>query len=381
MTSERYIANKTEPLLQVPDPRGQLVTSLTKIVRGCAPRKLPWTDTFKSQPQGLWTGPTSLAYLFLWLSHTHPNLEIDGKLPIDWCHAYLDCGQQDIPSAAGLNGWGVKNEYLAYNTVKASATKDIQYVFKLRDAVANGFECPELDNEHLSGRAGTLALLRIVRHWVPHAAAVVQECMTLLITTIIERIPWRFHGHSYIGAAHGSIGIITQIVLCEPYRAREVIIESEISKLVDLQAADGHWFITEDPELGESDLVHYCHGSPGFVLSLLKMRPSLSPALQERVDVAVEKGQKEVWEKGLLRKEPNLCHGITGNMLALTDWKQREHFLAHATAEKVEEGKKNGDFIAGDDRFGLLWGEGGRAWGWMMLDSREELGYPSYTDI
>jgi hypothetical protein len=88
-----------------------------------------------------------------------------------------------------------------------------------------------------------------------------------------------------------------------------------------------------------------------------------------------------VWEKGLLRKEPNLCHGITGNMLALTNWKQREHFLAHATAEKIEEGKKNGGFIAGDDRFGLLWGEGGRAWGWMMLDSREELGYPSYTDI
>jgi hypothetical protein len=68
-------------------------------------------------------------------------------------------------------------------------------------------------------------------------------------------------------------------------------------------------------------------------------------------------------------------------MLALTDWKQREHLLAHATAEKVEEGKKNRGLIAGDDRIGLLWGEGGRAWGWMMLDSRTELGYPSYTDI
>jgi hypothetical protein len=175
----------------------------------------------------------------------------------------------------------VKNEYLAYNTVKASATKDIQYFLKLRDAVVSGFECPELDNEHLSDRAGTLALLRIVRYWVPEAATIMQECMAPLITTIIERIPWNFHGHSYIGAAHGSIRIITHIVLCEPYRAREVIIEFEISKLLDLPAVDGHWFVTEDPRLGSPDLVHYCHGSPGFIVSLLKIRPFLSPALQE----------------------------------------------------------------------------------------------------
>ena len=287
MTSERYIVNKTDPSLEVSDPRNELIISLTKIVRDCPPRELPWTDTFKPQPQGLWTGPTSLAYLFLWLSRTHPDLHIDGKSPTAWCHAYLECGQQDIPSAAGLNGWGVKNEYLAYNAVKAAATKDLQCVYKLRDAIVNGFECPDADNEHLSGRAGTLALLRIVRHWVPQASDIVQECMASLITTVLEQRPWRFHGHSYIGAAHGSIGIITQIVLCEPHRGRDAIIESEISKHLDLQAADGHWFITEDPGLGSPDLVHYCHGSPGFVMSLLKIRPFLPPALQERVDVAV----------------------------------------------------------------------------------------------
>jgi hypothetical protein len=380
MALERFIANKIVPLLRVSDPQAQLIASLTKIVRACGPRKLPWKDAFKPEPQGLWTGPTSLAYLFLWLSRTHPNLEIDGNSPVDWCHAYLDCGQEDIHSAAELNGWGIKNEYFAYNTVKASVTQDSQYVLKLRYAIATGFECPDADNEHLSGRAGTLALLRIVRYWVPQATPVVQECMALLNAAIIERMPWKFQGHSYIGAAHGSIGIITQIVLCEPERAREAIIESEISRHLDLQAADGHWFITEDPSLGSPDLVHYCHGSPGFLISLLKIRPFLSQVLQQRVDIAVEKGQKEVWEKGLLRKEPNLCHGIIGNMLALTDWKQREHFMAHATAGKIEEGKDNGEFVAGDDPFGLLWGEGGRAWGWMILDSRKELGYPSYTD-
>src|ERR1700761_3883169 len=119
MSSERYLPNINATLLQVSDPLYQLILSLTKIVRGSAPKK-PWTDTFKPQPQGLWTGPTSLAYLFLWLSVTHPNLRIDGKLPIEWCHAYLDCGPEDIASAAGQNRWGVKNEYLCYHAVKAS---------------------------------------------------------------------------------------------------------------------------------------------------------------------------------------------------------------------------------------------------------------------
>ena len=116
-------------------------------------------------------------------------------------------------------------------------------------------------------------------------------------------------------------------------------------------------------------------------MSLVKIRSFFPEDLRQRIDVAIERGRKEVWEKGLLRKEPNLCHGITGNMLALGEWAQREHFLAHTTSEEIEKRKRDGSFIAGDDPYGLLWGEGGRAWGWLMMDIGKDLGYPSYTDI
>ena len=375
----RYIANTVPPAaLNGLDARDQLVKSLTSIVLGCAPKK-PWTDPFKDKPVGLWTGPTSIAYLFLWLSQTHPELVVEGKTPTEWCNAYLDCGQSDIPDASGLNGWGVKNEYLAFNTVMACVTKDMKYVSKLEEAVSTGFDCPPLDNEHLAGRAGTLSLLRIVRHWVPESAAAMNRCMEPLIDYLLGCMPWRFHGHNYIGAAHGVIGIVTQIILCDPKRAP--VLEAQLSELLDLQTEDGHWFITDDPNLGEPDLVHYCHGAPGFVMSLMKLRPYVSAEMQSRFDVAIERGRRNVWEMGVLTKEPNLCHGIPGNMLAFEDWDQRRHFMAFATMEAIQAGKKDGTFIPGDDPWGLLWGEGGRAWGWMVLDSGVDLGYPSYTDI
>jgi hypothetical protein len=44
---------------------------------------------------------------------------------------------------------------------------------------------------------------------------------------------------------------------------------------------------------------------------------------------------------------------------------QREHFLALATPEKVEQGVTDGMFEKESESFGLLWGEAGRAWVWM----------------
>lgn len=377
---DRYIRNFGEPSRREPAPRVQLVASLTKIVKGTPPQQ-PWKDVFKEKPVGLWTGPTAIAYLFLWLAETHPELEIEGAVPHEWCARYLDLGSEDLESPHGLNGWGVKNEYLAYNTVKAAASKDSNYAAKVFNTILNDYHCPDVDNEHLAGRAGTLSLLRIIKRWCPSTADEVEKCTQLLIDQIMAQIPWRFHGHNYTGAAHGVIGILTQIVLSQPEMGRNAKIEELIQEQLDLQADDGHWFITDDPKLGEPDLVHYCHGAPGYIISLLAMRPFVKPELQDRIDKAVALGRKQVWEKGLLRKEPNLCHGIIGNMLAFDDWKQREHFMSYATKEDIQKGREDGTFIRGDDPYGLFWGEAGRAWGWMIMDSGVDRGYPSYTDL
>jgi hypothetical protein len=50
------------------------------------------------------------------------------------------------------------------------------------------------------------------------------------------------------------------------------------------------------------------------VHALLAVRGEF-PGLEGRIDGAMERGRDVIWEKGLLRKEPSLCHGIFGNGL------------------------------------------------------------------
>jgi len=358
------------------DYRSELVKSLTAIVLGSPPRK-PWTDSFKKEPQGLWTGPSSIAYLFFWLSKTHPNLIIEGKVPDQWCLAYLDCGSDTHPIAG--NGIGVKNEYMVFNTIKAIVTNDVGCVEKLKAAAeAGNREAPDVENEFLSGRAGTLALLRIVRHFIPEASDGLTKVMEPIIKHILGHLPWAFRNVAYSGAAHGSIGIITQIVLSNPSYAPQL--EAVLIQHLDEQRENGNWYARVSlPD--SANLVQFCHGSPGFVLSLLRLRPHF-PELQARIDKAIELARQNTWEEGILKKEPNLCHGVTGNAFALES-PQREHFMTYATAERIKAGIEDGTYVKGDDRYGLQWGEAGRAWGWMAFDSNkvDELGFPGYTDI
>ena len=168
-------------LSSLPETRRQLIQSLTTIVVECPPQN-PWIDTseFKKEPQGLWTGPSSVAYLFFWLSKTHPHLTIEGRLPYDWCLAYLDCGSDMVPMAG--TSLGIKNEYMAYNTVKAIATNDLTAVEKVKEgAIIFNSEANAAENEFLQGRAGILALLRIIRHWIPETGKYLNPVMDSII--------------------------------------------------------------------------------------------------------------------------------------------------------------------------------------------------------
>lgn len=135
------------------------------------------------------------------------------------------------------------------------------------------------------------------------------------IEQVSERIlsngpKWVWRGKRYIGAAHGDIGIVTQLVLTTPSLAQRV--ESILGTLLDLQKPGGNWPIREDGE--STPIVEWCHGASGFLISLVSLR-QFFPGLQDRIDSAIEKGREVVWEKGLLIKEPCLCHGILGNAL------------------------------------------------------------------
>ncbi len=107
-------------------------------------------------PMGLWTSRPSLAISFpLALADTRSFRSVRAGRLWNGDRHTLDCGQSDITeSAHGLNDWGVKNEYLAFNAVEACATRDMSYALKLESSHQRFRPARPLTNGHLAGRAG-----------------------------------------------------------------------------------------------------------------------------------------------------------------------------------------------------------------------------------
>ncbi len=150
---------------------------------------------------------------------------------------------------------------------------------------------------------------------MPEYATTIQPYIEEVAAEIMkeaERGDWKFANRRFLGPCHGDIGIITQLVLSLPSLAQTL--ESRLKELLDLQMVDGNWPATGNTVDKDSSLVQFCHGATGFVISLKALRP-FYPDLEARIDDAISKGQEIIWERGLLRKEPSLCHGILGNGL------------------------------------------------------------------
>ncbi|ROT37657.1 abscisic acid ABA receptor [Sodiomyces alkalinus F11] len=364
---QRHIPNDFSSLLTLSsEPEQLLLTSLQRILNTSPPQS---TYT-KSQLHGLFTGHTGIAYLFLHISSSLPQLRIHGYPAIHWARAYISGDRGRLALEPG--NCGLACERLAHPAVRACITKDLKDV---RDFLApfpdiigplprhtatrptsstgkQGGESDPFPSELVYGRAGALYLLRLVRHWVPTSAPLVERYVVHLTDRILATDDggagnWLWSGTHYLGAAHGDIGILTQLVLTTPPLAPRLT--HRLERLLDLQFEDGNWPSSVQPppppgagttvKKKKKELVQWCHGAPGFVLSLLSLRPFF-PSLKHRIDAAIEKGRAITWDHGLLRKEPSLCHGILGNALIFPPGPEREHFLALATPDKVTEARR-----------------------------------------
>jgi len=353
----RYIPNTATRLLTLSrvNRDALLHGSLEEIVTSYPPRSRYPHEVL----QGLWSGPTGIAYLMLQVSaHKQPPLEatsiesssgstgpgsgsaatgekdqgsgisssdpflISGRPPLDWAKAYL-AGSRGHNLRLGSHGCGVSDEKLAFEAVRASVTKDLNDVRSFMSSVSQVIGVEEFADEMLYGRAGMLYLLRMVRHWAGRTSGansdgrvekLVDPAIAEVSNTIINRGPdWKWHGKRYLGAVHGDIGIITQLVLTSPELAPQL--ESALRRLLDMQLEGGNWPSSEgNSRNGSPGLVQFCHGAPGFVMGLLSLRKHF-PGLQSEIDKAISRGRGCVWREGLVRKEPSLCHGIFGNAL------------------------------------------------------------------
>ncbi|KAL2161795.1 hypothetical protein VTH06DRAFT_7579 [Thermothelomyces fergusii] len=327
---------------------GYLRAALEDIVTNYPPRSRYPQEAL----HGLWSGPTGVAYLLLSVSARRPDLTLRGRPVADWARAYLGpAGSRGHSLRPGSRGCGIADEKMAYEAVRcAAAAKEGEGSSSeplresvrrfVADCVAQVLAVDEYPDEMLYGRAGALYLLRMVRAWAGEASReLVDPAVAEVSNAILNRGPrWTWHGRRYLGAVHGDIGIVTQLVLTSPELAGRL--RPALERLLDMQLPDGNWPSSEESgERGKKGLVQFCHGAPGFVLSLAALRPHF-PELRDRIDAALESGRECVRMQGLLKKEPSLCHGIFGNALALAPGPERERFLAVATPESVARIKR-----------------------------------------
>jgi hypothetical protein len=306
---QRHLTIDSTHLLTLGNTDGYLQAALDDIVANYPPRSRYPAEAL----QGLWSGPTGVAYLLLHVSSLRPDLTVAGQPAEHWARAYIAPESRGHNLRLGSHGCGIADEKLASEAVRCAVTRDLRQVRQFISSVSQLLVVDDYPDEVLYGRAGMLYLLRMVRRWVPASNDLVDPAIAEISNSILLRGPqWRWHGRRYLGAVHGDIGILTQLVLTSPSLASRL--QHVAEKLLAMQWADGNWPSSEESGSSGKGLVQFCHGAPGFVLSLLALRPHF-PELRDLFYTAINKGRECIWNQGLLKKEPSLCHGIFGNAL------------------------------------------------------------------
>ncbi|KAK1730036.1 uncharacterized protein BDZ83DRAFT_421292 [Colletotrichum acutatum] len=366
---------------------------------------------------GLPTSHTGTAYLFLSVSAHHPRLQIHSYPAIHWARAYISniptpSAPISLPSstqetARDIPVLGLLSDDLAGPAIRACVTKDLLHVRKFlailslvlehiisSNANANSssssapmsnssttmdLDAPEptttstppLPSCLLHGLAGTLYLLRLIRHWVPSSAPLVCGAIVHVSEYLLGPHPWtcpsrsptssQSYSHSHSpsspsppppedthGTTHGDLGILTQLVLTSPPLAASPVLTSRLAALLDLQLPNGDWPApsTTSPsphsQPSQSEIQQaldapptptqqkpaakssprpprgFASGPQGLVLSLLSLRPFF-PSLHDRTDDAVEKAREFLWARAVDSDVPaedvNLFYGSLSTAL------------------------------------------------------------------
>ncbi|KAJ9098044.1 hypothetical protein QFC19_006479 [Naganishia cerealis] len=409
--------------------RVHLDTSLAHLIRRYPPSSL-------APSGGLYAGLLSVVYLFHQLSPLlPPDYAAEGKTLDQWTQAYwahATTYQRDLLGDAGVEGikvrpWrcGVGDDALVYAAfhvvfaVENRGSKDnddgygmielealcravLAQVVGVRSAEQERKHGKPASNEWLYGRAGLLYLLRLIRHTVlsksddASALDIIDSTIEALVKEILNAPrPWIWHGKAYVGAVHGSAGIIAQLLLSikaiagDDGTERKWVdaLEADVEQLLGVQfEGSGNWpsSLPSRDGGGERDkLVQFCHGSPGVIACLSIIAPHY-PHLAARIDRSISLAQKDLFARGMLIKEPCLCHGATGNALALSGKKEREAFLSFTTEDAVREMIRQGWTKGSDTPEGLYTGLAGRVWVWAIGATRgfdEGRRFPGFDDV
>jgi len=120
----------------------------------------------------------------------------------------------------------------------------------------------------------------------------------------------------YLGAAHG-LAVIFFILMRTPgfatNRHDQTLVKRSIDYLITLRFPSGN-YPSSLRSLDKDKLVHWCHGSPGFLHMFLQAYKAFGDEIY--LKEAIGCGES-IWKRGLLKKGYGLCHGPSGNAYGL----------------------------------------------------------------
>ncbi|KAL4448123.1 hypothetical protein ABPG75_005342 [Micractinium tetrahymenae] len=139
---------------------------------------------------------------------------------------------------------------------------------------------------------------------------------------------FQWHGKPYLGAAHGMTGILFALLqLPEAVAAipgAQADVEAALRYVLTLECdaeglpgQGGHYPTQMGPWRDREPLVHWCHGATGAVFLFCQAAASLGPQAGAPYLAAAQRAGQSVWERGLLKKGPGCCHGVSGSVYAL----------------------------------------------------------------
>eukprot|EP00759_Apiculatamorpha_spiralis_P000354 PhF_6_TR10069/c0_g1_i4/m.15620 len=180
---------------------------------------------------------------------------------------------------------------------------------------------PECPNELLYGRAGYLYSIMTAYKFaqIPFPVDVMRQVATRILETAQPHptflYVWPFSRQNYLGAAHGSIGILYMLLCVWEVLSieQQVTVKQTIDAMCKYIRKNGSLptIATENDSKKQLALVHFCHGVPGAVFLLSKMYWVFTDT--KYLTLAKDLCINVIWKEGMLRKGSGLCHGVAGN--------------------------------------------------------------------
>ena len=125
-------------------------------------------------------------------------------------------------------------------------------------------------------------------------------------------LQYSFMDTDYLGAGHGTIGILFVLLQfpdwCRDPAHKPWIIDT-LDHIMSLQSPDGNFPVRMSDK--QYHLYHWCHGAPGVVYTLYHAHKVLGE--DKSILRSLDSALRSIWEKGLLKKGFGVCHGIAGN--------------------------------------------------------------------